>query len=160
MTQWNGTGPVFRVSPKELSFASAASWQDIYGHKKLGQPQLPKSDFYDIYGSGFQTACVGSERDPKVHARKKKNLTAAFSTRALGEQEGLVQEVINRFVGKIGRSDLGAKDGGVDLTEWYEMVAFDVLGEMAFGEGFKCVENGAFLFLPSYPLSSLSTLGR
>lgn len=103
---------------------------------------------------------MGSERDPKVHARKKKNLTAAFSTRALGEQEGLVQEVINRFVGKIGRSDLGAKDGGVDLTEWYEMVAFDVLGEMAFGEGFQCVENGAFLFLPSYPLSSLSTLGR
>ncbi|CAD6584580.1 MAG: hypothetical protein ASARMPREDX12_001698 [Alectoria sarmentosa] len=140
-TEWNDTGPVFRVSPNELSFASAVSWKDIYGQKKPGQAQLRKSDFYDIYGSGFTTACIGSERNPQVHARKKKNLTAAFSTRALAEQEGLVQGVVDVFVRKIGGAGLGEKEGGVNLTEWFEMVAFDVLGEMAFGEGFGCVEN-------------------
>lgn len=135
-------GTVFRVSPNELSFASVDSWREIYGQKKPGQEQLPKSEFYDMYGSGFKTACVGSERDPKTHACKKKNLTAAFSTKALLEQESLVQDCIDGFVVKIGR--LGKREGGVDMTAWYEMIAFDVLGEMAFGVGFGCIENGKF----------------
>ena len=71
-----------------------------------------------------------------------------------------MQEVINQFVVKIGRSDLGAKKGGVDMTEWYEMLAFDVLGEMAFGQGFMCVENGVIPFLPLYLLFPLPILGR
>lgn len=94
---------------------------------------------------------MGSERDPKVHALKKKNLTAAFSTRALGEQEGLVQRVVDGFIGKIGGRRLGGREVGVDLTEWFEMLAFDVLGEMAFGEGFGCVENGASFPPPGFP---------
>ncbi|MCJ1457139.1 hypothetical protein MMC28_007506 [Mycoblastus sanguinarius] len=28
------------------------------------------------------------------------------------------------------------------MTEWFEMIAFDILGEMAFGESFGCVEQG------------------
>ena len=55
-----------------------------------------------------------------------------------------MQGVVDVFVRKIGGAGLGEKEGGVNLTEWFEMVAFDVLGEMAFGEGFGCVENGMF----------------
>ena len=28
------------------------------------------------------------------------------------------------------------------MTVWYEMLAFDILGEMAFGESFHCIEDG------------------
>lgn len=88
-------GPVFRVSPNELSFASASSWKAIYGFPPPGQAQLIKGEFYDIYGAGFKTGCIGSERDPATHARKKKNLTAAFSVKALQQQEAIVQNVVD-----------------------------------------------------------------
>lgn len=98
-----------------------------------------KGEFYDIYGAGFKTGCIGSERDPKIHAQKKKNLAPAFSTKALQGQDGIVQRCIDDFVDKI--STLGGPTG-LDVVEWYEMLAFDILGEMAFGEGFGCVERG------------------
>lgn len=63
------TGKVFRVSPNELSFASVQSYRDIYGIPSTGQAQFIKSDFYDVFGSGFKTGCIGSERDPKVSFR-------------------------------------------------------------------------------------------
>ncbi|KAI1355387.1 cytochrome protein [Xylaria sp. FL0043] len=138
-------GSVFRVSPNELSFASVDSWKTIYGFPAPGQPHLVKSEFYDIYGAGFKTGCIGSERDPQQHALKKKNLLAAFSTKALNAQEALVQECWDRFVEKIGPLSRETP-GGINIVKWFEMATFDILGEMAFGESFHCVENGEHHF--------------
>ena len=57
------------------------------------------------------------------------------------EQESLVAGCIDTFVDRIG-TDGGNGTPGLNMTKWYEMIAFDVLGEMAFGESFHCVENG------------------
>ncbi|KAK5631624.1 hypothetical protein RRF57_007338 [Xylaria bambusicola] len=138
-------GLVFRVSPNELSFASVDSWKTIYGFPPPGQPHLVKGEFYDIYGAGFKTGCIGSERDPQQHAIKKKNLLAAFSTKALNAQETLVQQCWDQFVEKIGPLSRETP-GGIDIVKWFEMATFDILGEMAFGEGFHCVETGKHHF--------------
>lgn len=106
-----------------------------------GKPTLIKSEFYDMYGSGFNSLCIGSERDPKKHSRMKKSLSAAFSTKALLEQEEIINRCVDGFVARIGKDGApGTK--GLDLTKWYEMVSFDILGEMAFGESFHCIESG------------------
>lgn len=130
------------MSPNELSFGSTASWKDIYGYPRPGAEQLIKGDFYDIFGAAYKTGCIGSERNPAVHGRKKKNLTAAFSAKSLAAQEQIIQSCLDGFVGKLG--PLSSKSGGrgVDVVEWLEMAAFDILGEMAFGEGFGCIEKG------------------
>jgi hypothetical protein len=78
------------VSPNELSFATVGSWKEIYGHQPAGKATHVKSKFYEIYGSGYKSLCVGSERDPKKHGGMKKILAAAFSTRALVKQESIV----------------------------------------------------------------------
>lgn len=135
------TGSVFRVSPNELSFASVESWRAIYGFPPTGQEHLVKSEFYDIYGAGFKTGCIGSERDPRKHALKKKNLAAAFSTQALNSQEALVQHCWDGFVTKVGYLSQ-RRPNGIDVVKWLEMATFDILGEMAFGESFHCVEEG------------------
>ncbi|PYI24529.1 putative cytochrome P450 [Aspergillus violaceofuscus CBS 115571] len=133
-------GPVFRVSPNELSFASVASWKDIYGHRAAGQIPFVKSQFYEIYGAGFDSLCIGSERDPQRHARMRKSLSPAFSPRSLNDQEAIVSQCIDRFVSRVGEPELNAV--GLNMTKWYEMVAFDVLGELAFGESFHSIEDG------------------
>lgn len=135
------SGPVFRVSPNELSFASATSWKSIYGHPPKGKSTLIKSEFYDMYGSGYDSLCIGSERDPQNHARMKKSLSPAFSTKALMEQEEIIQRCVDGFVDKVGHES--KRERGINVSDWYEMIAFDILGEMAFGETFHCVENGS-----------------
>ncbi|GAB1318222.1 hypothetical protein MFIFM68171_08432 [Madurella fahalii] len=86
-------GPVFRVSPNELSFASVSSWKAIYGYPP------PKADLL---------------RDPAVHARKKRDLTAAFSVKALAAQESIVQRCLDGFMDKLG--PLSQKSGGKGIT--------------------------------------------
>ncbi|RYP13362.1 hypothetical protein DL765_006903 [Monosporascus sp. GIB2] len=131
-------GAVVRVSPKELSFASVESYEDIYGLPRAGRQHFVKSDFYDIYGSAYKTGCIGSERDPGTHAQKKRNLAAAFTARALAAQEDIVQQYLDTFVEKIG--PLSTKNAkGLNITKWFEMATFDILGEMAFGESFGCL---------------------
>ena len=97
-----------------------------------------------MYGAGFATPCVGSERDPTEHSRKKRSLTSAFSMKALSEQETIVHRCVDGFITKIGEE--GGAKGGLNMTEWCDMVSFDILGEMAFGESFGCVESCKFVW--------------
>lgn len=98
-----------------------------------------KSEFYEMYGSGFNSLCIGSERDPKKHARMRKSLQPAFTTKAVLEQESIVQTSVDDFLATL--SQIGDTVSGLNMTKWFEMLAFDIVGEMAFGESFHCVEN-------------------
>jgi hypothetical protein len=136
-------GPVFRVAPNELSFASVKSWKDIYGAMPSSGQTCIKSDFYNIYGSAYGSSCIGSERDPMRHAGMKKNLSAAFSTRALLQQEECIRSCVDGFVQRLGENPDAQSGGrGLNMTKWFEMISFDILGEMAFGESFHAVESG------------------
>ncbi|KFX93706.1 hypothetical protein O988_06652 [Pseudogymnoascus sp. VKM F-3808] len=134
-------GPIVRVSPNELSFASVESWKAIYGHAAHGRPIAIKSSFYEIFGAGFKKLCIGSERNPKKHGEMRRMLSSAFSQRSLLEQEELVSSTIDKFVTILGKKG-GKESKGLNMTKWYEMVGFDILGEMAFGESFHSLENG------------------
>ncbi|KAI1176091.1 putative cytochrome P450 [Nemania sp. FL0916] len=134
-------GAVVRVSPNELSFASIESWKDIYGHATGGRGTCVKSEFYDVFGGGFNSSCIGSERNPKEHARMRKALSNAFSTKSLLEQEMVVNENVDGFIKRLGE-DGGPGSKGLNMTVWFEMIAFDILGEMSFGESFGSVAQG------------------
>ena len=136
-------GDVVRVGPNELSYASVSSWKAIYGHAMAEKSTLIKSDFYNVVAAGFRSPCIATVRDPKRHGLMRKNLSNAFSARALSEQEDVAGGVIDRFVEKIGYLG-GRETEGLNITKWYVMVAFDILGEMAFGESFGCIEAGKF----------------
>lgn len=120
-----------------------ASWNDIYGHQTAGRPAVIKSEFYDMYGAGFNSLCIGSERDPARHSQMRRLLSSAFSTKALAEQEDIVRSNIDGFISKVGR-DGGPESSGLDMSKWYEMIAFDILGDMAFGESFRSIESGRY----------------
>lgn len=71
----------------------------------------------------------------------RRMLSSAFSTRALSEQESIVVRNIDAFIMKLGLLG-GPRTSGLDMSKWYEMSAFDILGDMAFGESFHCIDNG------------------
>ncbi|OTA61603.1 cytochrome P450 [Hypoxylon sp. EC38] len=128
-------GPIVRVAPNELSFASVESWKAIYGHPTSGREIAPKGPFYEVFAAGFRSKCVGSERDPTKHSAMRKMLNPAFSQRGLLEQEEIITSVVDKFVTVIGEKG-GPESQGINMTKWFEMNSFDILGEMAFGESF------------------------
>ena len=82
-----------------------------------------------------------------MHHRMRQCLAGAFSTKALAEQEDAVQGAVDEFLEKVGEEGSSAGKGGgeggyVDLTMWFEVFAFDVLGQMAFGMAFGGVRSG------------------
>lgn len=111
---------------------------------------MAKSEFYDMYGSGFESSCIGSERDPRKQSGMKKTLSGAFSTKALSQQECIVQNCVDGFVRRLGQD--GCFKQGLNMTKWFEMIAFDILGEMAFGETFHCIETGTAIYPHSYTI--------
>jgi cytochrome P450 len=67
-------------------------------------------------------------------------LSHAFSQRSLSEQESLIADVIDKFVEQL---DGKARDGtAIDLSKWFIMMTFDIIGELAFGESFQGIETG------------------
>ena len=136
-------GPVVRTSPNELSFSSAASWRDIYGFRPGHKPFI-KSEFYDGGSFADQAHSIVSERDPVVHGKMRKYLSHAFSDKSLKDQEHLVAEMVDLFIDRIGTH--GAEGGGVDLVMWFNLLTFDIIGSLAFGEPFGGLESGELRF--------------
>lgn len=134
-------GPIVRISPNELSFGSVESWKAIYGHPTPQKPMPTKAAFYEVFSAGFRRRCIGSERDPHKHSQMRKMLSPAFSQRALLEQESIIGGIVDKFIQIIGEK-AGPGSNGLNMTKWFEMGSFDILGEMAFGESFHSLENG------------------
>ncbi|KAF7193715.1 Cytochrome P450 monooxygenase [Pseudocercospora fuligena] len=122
--------PVVRTAPNELSFNSPQAWQDIHVHRKGHQPML-KSPWYGTGDVVSETASLVSERDPEKHERTRKYFTHAFSDRGLREQQDLVMEVVDLFISQLTRMTL--VNEVVPMRTWFNMLTFDVVGNLAFG---------------------------
>lgn len=152
-------GPIVRVSPNELSFGSAGSWKEIYGFPSQNQNPMLKSNFYRLLRSGFESGCIGCEQDPTIARRMKANLSAAFSSKALLEQEKIMQNTIDFLINRLESETQSGKDA--DMAKWMELVAFDLMGEMTFGESFGCLEHSiSSLLLNKSGVKPYGTIGE
>ena len=70
----------------------------------------------------------------------KKFLSRAFSQRSLTEQESLVSTAVDHFIEMIGKT--GASQKGLEITKWFNILTFDIIGDLAFGETFRGIESG------------------
>lgn len=82
--------------------------------------------------------------DDEDHARQRRALSHAFSTKALLEQEGIVREYVNMLSSKM--KEFSVKGEEVDVTNWFAYTTFDIIGELALGEPFGCLTNQDFRF--------------
>lgn len=84
---------------------------------------------------------MGVERNVSAHAQMRRHLSHAFSSQSLAEQETLVAESVDKFVNIVGERS-SKTDGGFDLTKGFAMLAFDIIGDLAFGETFGGLDSG------------------
>ncbi|WYZ38108.1 hypothetical protein EsH8_III_000022 [Colletotrichum jinshuiense] len=131
-------GPVVRIQPNHVSIADDDAIQTIYGH---GNGFL-KSSFYDAFVSIRRG--LFNTRDRHEHSRKRKMVSHTFSVKSITQFEPYVHENLSLFVKKW--DDLVQNSPGgatIDCLKWFNYLAFDIIGDLAFGAPFGMLASGA-----------------
>lgn len=70
----------------------------------------------------------------------RKYLGQTFADKYVKEQEYLVTEFVDQFIHEIG--ERGREQAGVDLSQWLNLMTFDLIGSLAFGQSFGGLVSG------------------
>jgi cytochrome P450 len=133
-------GDVVRIAPDEVSFARVDAYNDIYSNT-TGSPAFPKSKLWHGSQPGKPMSVLNA-LDPRVHARFRKAMDSAFTEKALRQQEPIVQKHVSLFIAQLDELTSKKQDGAVvNVVQWFAFVAFDLVGELGFGEPFGCLET-------------------
>jgi cytochrome P450 len=81
--------------------------------------------------------------DDANHSRQRRALAHSFSTKALLEQEYIIKTYVDQLITNLKR--LGANDEAFNMVNWLNFTTFDIIGDLAFGEPFGCLDQGLFL---------------
>jgi len=76
-----------------------------------------------------------------AHARMRRNLAHAFSTAAIKEQEPLMRVHFDKMVARMKEQAATSPDGRIDMEKMYNCVAFDVIGDLSFGDSFGALDK-------------------
>lgn len=131
-------GPIVRVAPDELSFLDATAWRDIYP-KNFIRPNEYKDQPPGKTAANL-IACTESE-----HARFRKILAPGFSEKNVMEQEPFVRAYVNKLIAKLNKrssqEEVASSTTAVDMVEWINYVAFDIIGDLTWGSSFGCLDG-------------------
>lgn len=104
------------------------------GHRKAGQQENDK-EFYHRQPS--LNNIVGAYQDK--HRLMRRALSAAFSAQAMTNQQPLIQTYINLFIQRMHENAAAGKT--LNMVHWFNWTTFDIIGDLAFGEPFGCLEK-------------------
>ncbi|KAF9225866.1 cytochrome P450 [Gyrodon lividus] len=145
-------GTFVRLAPNHVSIADPEALQIVYAH---GNGSL-KSNFYDAFVSIHRG--LFSTRDRADHARKRKIVSHIFSQKNVLEFEPVARLYVAQLLkqwdqlydaavkgqsGDRGEGGWFGRNGRLwlDCLPWYNYLAFDIIGDLAFGSPFGMVLN-------------------
>ena len=114
-------------------------------------------DYYDAFVS-IQRGLFNT-RDRAEHTRKRKAISHTFSTKSIGQFETYMRQNLDLFVSQWDRLSNNAHGGfaKIDCLHWFNYLAFDIIGDLAFGAPFGMLEKGkditAIQLLPGSPIT-------
>jgi benzoate 4-monooxygenase len=132
-------GKLVRIQPDHVSIADADAIQTIYGH---GNGFL-KAQYYDVFVS-IQRGLFNT-RDRAEHSRKRKTISHTFSTKSISQFEEYMHNNLTEFVKQWDRLSSTAPHNGyakLDSLHWFNYLAFDIIGDLAFGKPFGMLSKG------------------
>jgi hypothetical protein len=139
------------MGPNLLSINSNTALKAIYGHKA----NVRKADFYTAFPANKHTFNVHSSIDKTAHARKRRVLSHAFSDSAIKAMEKYVIDKVETFCRVLPQapfdllnarhnsygSDVDGWSVPKNMAEMCDWLAFDIMGELAFGKSFDMLER-------------------
>ena len=128
-------GDVVRVGPKTVLAAGPEAVQKVFGY---GDNHLSKSKEY--LALVFHRPFVLSEVDKQSHARKRRTAALAYSMQSVMKMHTYVESNMAKFIQKVDALAAIGKEIGMCLC--FKFFAFDVIGDLAFGQSFGVLEQG------------------
>lgn len=143
-------GEYVRVGPNLLSISDPDMIEVIF-HP---QSTFTKAEWYDIASPLLNLVQL---RDRTEHDRRRRHgWDLAFTTKALRSYDSRVIKYADQFVAQMQRRAGQA----INVTDWLEWYAFDVMGDLAFGRSFKALENGkSHIYIDTMHATSALPLG-
>lgn len=106
---------------------------------------MPYSSFYDAFVSIERG--IFNTRDRADHTRKRKIISHTFSPKSIVQFEPYIHGNLELFVKQWDRlvAESRNPDGAahIDCLTWFNFLAFDVIGDLAFGAPFGMLATGA-----------------
>jgi tryprostatin B 6-hydroxylase len=124
-------GQYVRLGPNDLSIVDPDAIPLAYGPNAT----VTKSEWYD---AGAPHHSMHTVRDKAVHDRRRRYWAPAFSDKALRDYEGIMQDFNAKLLKRIDEF----QGGPVNVTKWFNLYSFDVMGRLAFGKDFSMLDSG------------------
>ncbi|THW71757.1 cytochrome P450 family protein [Aureobasidium pullulans] len=121
--------------------------------------QFHKSAWYSVL-KGHRTFDPFAERDPHIHSAQKKLVIRPYAMETLKDLEPYVDSTVYHFITRMKEK---MTLGEVDLGKWFQLFAFDVIGEITFSKRFGFMdaeEDDGSLKSVESTLASASWLGH
>jgi cytochrome P450 len=138
-------GPVLRIAPNEVTFASKEAWNDIFQPRPNHQPFL-KDPLWWSSQPDHPNSIINAI-NPEVHARIRNSLAPGFTLRALRNQEPFIQRYVNLLVERIEQQTEEVEPSQwleLDISPWINFTTFDIFGALGFGESFDCLQHSRY----------------
>jgi averantin hydroxylase len=133
-------GPVVRVAPNELSYTDSRALKPIYGHHN---PTTEGFSEFDKDRNEYQMTLTGAynilNAPTGIHGRFRKLFSHSFSDKGMRDMQPRIQGFVDLLLS--GLKDEAKTTGYTDIMKWYNWTTFDLIGELAFGESFHCLET-------------------
>ncbi|KAJ5622904.1 hypothetical protein N7490_011509 [Penicillium lividum] len=130
-------GPVVRIGPNELSFASPDAGLDIF---RPGRG-FNKTDFYPVFlPDGIKD--IFTEIREKVHAKKKRHASPPYSLASVKLQNKQIERLMLDLTSIMDSVATKIQTETFDLSSWLHFMAFDVLAQFAFDSPFGFLKQG------------------
>lgn len=136
-------GPLVRFGPNMVSVGDPKEIGTIYSFKEPWR----KSSFYRallMKARNKPVEGIFATQDEMIHRNLKRPISSVYSMSNLVSFEPYVDSTMRVFCGQLEKRFV-SKDGrppACNMSDWLQMFAFDVIGELTFSKRFGFLENG------------------
>ena len=131
-------GEVVRLETNHLAFFTPDARQDIYSHNKSKVFIKDPKAYKPTFGDTPDLLTAGDED----HRRYRALVSHAFADRALREQQPIISSHVDLLMQRL--REVSKEETPVDIHKWFKYTTFDLIGDLAFGESFGCLENSEY----------------
>ncbi|KAM0260151.1 hypothetical protein ACHAQJ_002916 [Trichoderma viride] len=111
--------------------------KDLSSHRKPGKLENGKEEARNL---SVPHSIIGASRSD--HPRIRKSMINGFSQQAMIDQQPLIQVYIDKLFEKL--EEASARKEKIDAVAWYNYTTFDIIGDLAFGEPFGCLQESTY----------------
>lgn len=129
-------GRAVRIAPNELSLVDEQAVVQLYSHGHHAK----KTKWYSTWDVRSAASGLFSTQNNKEHAFLRKRVSTAYSMTSILKFEEHIQSCLDLFITQMQKHAELSKP--VNMSEWTNMLAFDVVGELAYGSSLGQLESG------------------